>query len=173
MSSERVITEVTAIPAFEKGYLRQGHEYSTPLLDYRIRHLNTDIDKLMREKHMWEVQLRNLGGPYNISFCPKTYLEGGCEVPDSRGYKYFDHARVLPGVKRLFYELKPSKRAADGKDQERRLRAEKRGGMWMRITTASIGMRIMGRRRWCCRNVERAGEDGALQGWTPIPGVGG
>ncbi|PUU81790.1 Isy1-like splicing family-domain-containing protein [Tuber borchii] len=150
MSSERVITEVTAIPAFEKGYLRQGHEYSTPLLDYRIRHLNTDINKLMREKHMWEVQLRNLGGPYNISFCAKTCLEGGCEVPDSRGYKYFDRARVLPGVKKLFYELKPSKRAADGKDQER--------------------MRIMGRRRWCFRNAERAGEDGALQGWTPIPG---
>ncbi|PUU81816.1 hypothetical protein B9Z19DRAFT_1076338, partial [Tuber borchii] len=103
-------------------------------------------------KQMKEVQLHNLGRPNNMRFGPKTYLEGGCEVPNSRGYEYFDRAR-------LFDQFKPSKRAAEGKDQECRPRAE---------TMRHVDT-IMGRRRWCFRNVERAGEDGAPQGWTPIP----
>lgn len=61
----------------------------------------------MREKHMWEVQLRNLGGPNYMRFGPRTYDEDGREVPNSRGYKYFGRARELPGVKELFEELKP------------------------------------------------------------------
>lgn len=78
----------------------------------------------MREKHMWEVQLRNLGGPNYMRFGPKMYDEDGREVPGSKGYKYFGRARELPGVKELFEELKP-KSDAD-KEKELKLKREAR-----------------------------------------------
>lgn len=62
----------------------------------------------MREKHMWEVQLRNLGGPNYMRFASKMTDEGGREVAGHKGYKYFGRARELPGVKELFDELKSS-----------------------------------------------------------------
>ncbi|RPB20134.1 Isy1-like splicing factor [Terfezia boudieri ATCC MYA-4762] len=77
------------------------------LSDYQIRDLNDAINKLMREKHMWEVQLRNLGGPNYMRFAPKIYDDEGREVPGNRGYRYFGRARELPGVRELFEEIKP------------------------------------------------------------------
>ena len=41
----------------------------------------------MREKHMWEVQLRNLGGPNYMRFAAKMTDEEGREIPGHRGYK--------------------------------------------------------------------------------------
>lgn len=82
------------------------------LSDYQIRDLNDEINKLMREKHMWEVQLRNLGGPNYMRFGPRMYDEDGREVPGARGYKYFGRAKELPGVKELFEELKPKPKDA-------------------------------------------------------------
>lgn len=79
------------------------------LSDYQIRDLNDEINKLMREKHMWEVQLRNLGGPNYTRFTSRMIDDSGVEIPNSRGYKYFGRARELPGVKELFEELKPKK----------------------------------------------------------------
>lgn len=80
----------------------------------------------MREKHMWEVQLRNLGGPNYMRFGPKMYDEDGRAVPGSRGYKYFGRARELPGVKELFEDLQAKPKADAKKDEERKLRAEMR-----------------------------------------------
>ena len=93
------------------------------LSDYQIRDLNDEINKLMREKHMWEVQLRNLGGPNYMRFGPRMYDEDGREVPGARGYKYFGRAKELPGVKELFEELKPKPKDAK---EENKGRAELR-----------------------------------------------
>ena len=69
------------------------------LSDYQIRDLNDEINKLMREKHMWEVQIRNLGGP-NYTLVTKS---SGENIPGAaKGYRYYGRARELPGVKELF-----------------------------------------------------------------------
>jgi len=67
------------------------------LSDYQIRDLNDDINRMMKEKYVWEVQLRNLGGPnYGIS-AGKVVDDDGREVPGQRGYRYYGRARELPG----------------------------------------------------------------------------
>jgi pre-mRNA-splicing factor ISY1 len=110
----RAITEVDSIPNAEKwrGQVlkeisRKVSRIQDPALsDFQIRDLNDEINKLMREKHMWEVQIRNLGGPnYSRAGGGKIYDETGREIPGGgggRGYKYYGRARELPGVKELF-----------------------------------------------------------------------
>lgn len=54
-----------------------------------IRDLNDEINKAMREKHMWEVQIRNLGGPNYMRGGGKVYDEEGREIPGAgKGYRY-------------------------------------------------------------------------------------
>ncbi|KAI1122421.1 Isy1-like splicing factor [Nemania abortiva] len=128
----RVITEVDSIPACEKwrGQVlkeisRKVSKIQDPALsDYQIRDLNDEINKLMREKHMWEVQIRNLGGPNYMRGAGKIYDETGREIPGGaggggKGYKYFGRARELPGVKELF-EAARQARAQDEKPLEAR-----------------------------------------------------
>ncbi|KAK1957448.1 Isy1-like splicing factor [Colletotrichum sublineola] len=107
----RVITEVDSIPSCEKwrGQVlkeisRKVSKIQDPALsDYQIRDLNDEINKLMREKYMWEVQIRNLGGPNYMRGGGKIYDEQGREIPGGgKGYRYFGRARDLPGVKELF-----------------------------------------------------------------------
>ncbi|MCJ1307644.1 NineTeen Complex (NTC) component [Agyrium rufum] len=111
----KVITEVNSIPTCEKW---RGHvlkEISRKvsriqelnLSDFQIRDLNDEINKAMREKHMWEVQIRNLGGP-NYMRGGRVYDDEGKEIPGGgKGYRYFGRARELPGVKELFETQKP------------------------------------------------------------------
>jgi len=70
--------------------------------EYRIRDLNDEINKLLREKYHWEVQIFNLGGPNYRRIGPRYLDREGREVPGSRGYRYFGAARELPGVRELF-----------------------------------------------------------------------
>ena len=74
----------------------------------RIRDLNDEINKLLREKVHWERQIKALGGP-NYAAAARAAgggiggdAEGGREVAGSGGYKYFGAARDLPGVRELF-----------------------------------------------------------------------
>jgi pre-mRNA-splicing factor ISY1 len=107
----RVMTEVDSIPSCEKWRGQTLKEISrkvsriheSSLSDYQIRDLNDEINKLMREKHMWEVQIRNLGGPNYMRGGGKVYDESGREIPGGgKGYRYFGRAKELPGVKELF-----------------------------------------------------------------------
>ncbi|KAH8816900.1 Isy1-like splicing factor [Xylogone sp. PMI_703] len=107
----KIITEVQSIPACEKwrGQVlkeisRKVSKIQDPSLsDFMIRDLNDEINKAMREKHMWEVQIRNLGGPNYMRGGGKVYDEEGREIPGGgKGYRYFGRARELPGVKELF-----------------------------------------------------------------------
>lgn len=106
----KLITSITAIPVCEKWRGQVLKEISRKvskiqedsLSDYQIRDLNDEINKLMREKHMWEHQIRSLGGP-NYMRGGRVVDEEGREVPGGgKGYRYFGRAKELPGVKELF-----------------------------------------------------------------------
>lgn len=109
----KAITSVESIPICEKWRGQVLKEISRKvtkiqdqsLSDYQIRDLNDEINKLMREKWVWEKQIRQLGGP--------NYMRGGGAVTDDqgreiagggggKGYRYFGRARELPGVKEMF-----------------------------------------------------------------------
>lgn len=105
------ITQVDSIPVAEKwrGQVlkeisRKVSKIQDPALsDYQIRDLNDEINRLMREKHVWEVQIRNLGGPNYMRGGGRVYDEGGREIPGGgKGYRYYGRAKELPGVKELF-----------------------------------------------------------------------
>uniref|UniRef100_UPI0014451818 pre-mRNA-splicing factor ISY1 homolog n=1 Tax=Epinephelus lanceolatus TaxID=310571 RepID=UPI0014451818 len=70
--------------------------------EFKIRDLNDEINKLLREKGHWEVRIKELGGPDYARVGPKMLDHEGKEVPGNRGYKYFGAARDLPGVRELF-----------------------------------------------------------------------
>lgn len=75
--------------------------------EFRIRDLNDEINKLLREKGHWEVRIKDLGGPDYARFGPKMLDHEGKEVPGNRGYKYFGAAKDLPGVRELFAKEPP------------------------------------------------------------------
>ncbi|GME33598.1 Isy1-like splicing [Neofusicoccum parvum] len=110
----KLITSIDSIPTCEKWRGQVLKEISRKvsriqdesLSDYQIRDINDEINKLMREKHMWEVQIRNLGGP-NYMRGGRLVDEEGREIPGGgKGYRYFGRARELPGVKELFEAAK-------------------------------------------------------------------
>jgi pre-mRNA-splicing factor ISY1 len=136
--------------------------------------LNDEINKLMREKHMWEVQLRNLGGPNYMRFGPRMYDEDGREVPGARGYKYFGRARELPGVKELFEDLKP-KDKPDAREAGR-LRAEMRKNVdadyygYNRDEEDDVLLEYERRKEVeAVENVAKSGQGELPRGWSEIP----
>ncbi|CAF1195292.1 unnamed protein product [Adineta ricciae] len=70
--------------------------------EYKIRDLNDEINKLLREKSHWEDRVKELGGQDFKKTAPKMLDNEGKEVPGNRGYKYFGAAKDLPGVRELF-----------------------------------------------------------------------
>ena len=129
----KMITEVMAIPACEKwrGQVlkeisRKVSKIQDPSLsDFMIRDLNDEINKAMREKHMWEVQIRNLGGPNYMRGGGKVYDEEGREVPGSgKGYRYFGRAKELPGVKEMFEAATVKPREEKPLDQRNDMRKQ-------------------------------------------------
>ena len=92
----RVVTSVDSVPACEKWRGQVLKEVSrkvskiqdSALSDYQVRDLNDEINRLMREKHMWELQIRNLGGPNYMRGGARLYDEAGREIPGSgKGYR--------------------------------------------------------------------------------------
>ncbi|XP_037088026.1 pre-mRNA-splicing factor ISY1 homolog [Pollicipes pollicipes] len=75
--------------------------------EFRIRDLNDEINKLLREKGHWEARIKELGGPDYARTGPKMLDREGKEVPGNRGYRYFGAARDLPGVRELFEQEPP------------------------------------------------------------------
>ncbi|ELU02475.1 hypothetical protein CAPTEDRAFT_169788 [Capitella teleta] len=76
--------------------------------EFKLRDLNDEINKLIREKGHWEDQILTLGGPDYKRRGPKLVDAQGKEVPGCRGYKYFGAARDLPGVRDLFESQAPA-----------------------------------------------------------------
>lgn len=120
----KVISSVNSIPVCEKWRSQVVREIGRKVMkiqdpalsDFQIRDLNDEINKLMKEKHVWEIQLKNLGGPNYLrgGSTQTVFDENGNEVPvvlgSKTGYKYFGRARELPDVKELIdIELKNRK----------------------------------------------------------------
>ncbi|KAK9666527.1 hypothetical protein RND81_14G191100 [Saponaria officinalis] len=76
--------------------------------EHRLRDLNDEINKLIREKSHWEKRILELGGPnYTKQSAKMTDLDGNIvDVPNPSGrgpgYRYFGAAKKLPGVRELF-----------------------------------------------------------------------
>ncbi|KAM0740346.1 hypothetical protein ACQRIT_005530 [Beauveria bassiana] len=183
----RAITEVESIPVCEKwrGQVlkeisRKVSRIHEPVLsDYQIRDLNDEINKLMREKHMWEVQIRNLGGPNYMRGGGKVYDEQGREVPGGgRGYRYFGRAKELPGVKELF-EAAAAKNAEDSgkpletsKDLRRAVDAAYYGYAPDEENEALLRYEAE-KERQAVENLLRNGVQEPPEGWEPLPGDSG
>ena len=75
--------------------------------EFRIRDLNDEINKLLREKRHWEERIVDLGGN-DLRKKSRMLDREGQEVPGSKGYKYFGAARELPGVRELFENEGPT-----------------------------------------------------------------
>ncbi|KAG5358096.1 Pre-mRNA-splicing factor ISY1 [Yarrowia sp. B02] len=104
------ISGVESLPQAEKWRSQVMKEISRKvtkiqdpaLSDFQLRDLNDEINKLMNERHRWDLQIRSLGGPNYASFGGKK-----------RGYQYYGRARELPGVAEMLTsqtqdESKPS-----------------------------------------------------------------
>jgi len=83
--------------------------------EFKIRDLNDEINKLLREKRHWENRIIELGGK-DMRRRSRMLDKEGKEVPGVYGYKYFGAARDLPGVRELF--------ETDTPDQPKKTRAE-------------------------------------------------
>lgn len=79
-----------------------GEIQNASLGEHRIRDLNDEINKELREKGYWEDQIKTLGGPDYKGMAPKEVETYGAELASHSGYKYFGAAKDLPGVRELF-----------------------------------------------------------------------
>mmetsp|Transcript_35409 Transcript_35409/g.53245 ORF Transcript_35409/g.53245 Transcript_35409/m.53245 type:complete len:233 (+) Transcript_35409:112-810(+) len=70
--------------------------------EHRIRDLNDEINKELREKSYWEDQIKALGGPDHKAQAQQQTEIYGAELASHSGYKYFGAAKDLPGVRELF-----------------------------------------------------------------------
>lgn len=75
--------------------------------EHRLRDLNDQINKLLREKYHWQRRIKELGGPDYNRIEPRAFDADGRELPGGGGYKYFGAAKDLPGVKELFQKSAP------------------------------------------------------------------
>ncbi|KAL2212835.1 Isy1-like splicing factor [Sarocladium strictum] len=177
----RVITEVDAIPACEKWRGQVLKEISrkvsriheSSLSDYQIRDLNDEINKLMREKHMWEVQIRNLGGPNYMRGGGKVYDEQGREIPGGgKGYRYFGRAKELPGVKELFEAAAAStedKKPEEKRDFRKRVDAAYYGYAPDEESDTLLAYEAEMERQ-ATEAMLRSGTQQPPEGWEPLPG---
>lgn len=87
-------------------YLEAGYA-----MNCRIRDLNDEINKLIREKGHWERRIVELGGPNYARTAPRLTDDEGNQVQGATGkgggYKYFGAAKQLPGVRELFEKEAP------------------------------------------------------------------
>lgn len=75
--------------------------------EYRIRNLNDEINRLLKEKRSWDKRIKELGGPDYTQLETKLFDRDGVELPGSGEYKYFGAAKDLPGVRELFFREAP------------------------------------------------------------------
>lgn len=78
--------------------------------EHRIRDLNDEINKDLREKNYWEDQIKALGGADHKANASKDVDVYGAELASHSGYKYFGAAKDLPGVRDIF-ESEPAPEA--------------------------------------------------------------
>lgn len=100
--------------------------------EYRVRELNDEINKAMRQKHFWETRIIELGGGDHKG--KKQFFDvEGKELPGAPGYKYYGVAKELPGVRELFAE--------EREEIEKRRRKRTRADIAKNITPDYYGYR--------------------------------
>ncbi|OBT57034.1 pre-mRNA-splicing factor ISY1 [Pseudogymnoascus sp. 24MN13] len=176
----KLITSETSIPSCEKWRGQVLKEISRKvskiqdqaLSDFMIRDMIDEINKAMREKHMWEVQIRNLGGP-NYMRSAKVYDEAGREIQGAgKGYRYFGRAKELPGVKELF--------EAQSKPKEEKP-LESRADLRKQVDAAYYGYNLdeedgtlldyeLFKEKEAFDNLLKQGNGEVPDGWEPLPG---
>eukprot|EP01119_Soliformovum_irregulare_P020926 TRINITY_DN6851_c0_g1_i1.p1 TRINITY_DN6851_c0_g1~~TRINITY_DN6851_c0_g1_i1.p1 ORF type:complete len:238 (+),score=58.02 TRINITY_DN6851_c0_g1_i1:65-778(+) len=88
--------------------------------EQRIRDVNDELNKLMREKAHWERRILELGGPNYRKFERIADDDAIASTePDQKGYayKYFGAARKLPEVKKLLEKRETEKKKRRREDQ--------------------------------------------------------
>ncbi|KAI1460224.1 Isy1-like splicing factor [Annulohypoxylon moriforme] len=183
----KIITEVDSIPSCEKWRGQTLKEISrkvsriqdSALSDYQIRDLNDEINKLMREKHMWEVQIRNLGGPNYMRGGGKIYDETGREIPGGgKGYRYFGRAKELPGVKELFEaaaqkRIQDSEKPLESRDDLRKAVDAKYYGYSPDEEDDALLQYEAEKEREAFEALLKQGKTEPPSGWEPLPGDAG
>ncbi|KKK11829.1 putative pre-mRNA splicing factor, partial [Aspergillus ochraceoroseus] len=188
----KAITSVDSIPMCEKwrGQVlkeisRKVSRIQEPILsDHQIRDLNDEINKLMREKWTWEMQIRNLGGPNYMRGSGRVYDDEGREIPGGgKGYRYFGRARELPGVKEL---IEAAARRGRRPAEEEEAESTGRGGD---IATKKVDANYFGygldeedgtllayevqREKEAVEKLRKKDDDDVEDGWEPLPGDAG
>jgi len=110
------ISEIDSIPTCEKwrsdvmrDIIKKVSDIQNAALgEFKIRELNDDINRLLREKQAWEARIKELGGPDYQVIAPMMLDAEGEELPNSQGYKYFGAAKLLPRVRELFQKEAPA-----------------------------------------------------------------
>lgn len=84
--------------------------HAAGLGEHRLRDLNDEINKLIRERRHWERRIRELGGQ-DFSRQSNAMEREGVAPRGGRGYLYFGATKNLPGVRELFEAVR--KRASE------------------------------------------------------------
>lgn len=187
----RNITEVDSVAICERWRGQVIKEISrkmsrvqeSSLSDYQIRDINDELNRLMREKHMWEVQIRNLGGPNYMRGAARLYDEKGKEIAGSggmggKGYKYYGRARELPGVKEM---IEAAEESARTKARGREEKLEESKDLRKTVDAAYYGYGPSGedavllsyeaeKERQAVANLLENGSQEAPDGWVSLPG---
>lgn len=180
----KLITSVTSIPTCERWRGQVLKEISRKiskiqdlaLSDYQLRDLNDEINKLMREKHVWEIQIRQLGGP-NYARGGAVYTDDGRLIEGAgRGYRYFGRARELPGVKEMFEAS--TKPHDDFKKQPRQDLRKNVDAAYYGFVPAVEEQKLLDyeiSKEQEAHHSLLSSDDGktATEGWAPLPGDSG
>ena len=129
----------------------------------------------MKEKHVWELQIRNLGGP-NYMRGARVYDDDGKEIPGGgKGYRYYGRAKELPGVKELFEAAKPkvSDKSLETRADLRKLVDASYYGYNLDETDGTLLAYESAEERKAFENVKNSGDDKLDKSWEPLPGDAG
>lgn len=142
------------------------------MTDTKIRELNDEINKLFKEKYLWEMHIfRHLKGP--------NHMRGSGDGQKGKGgpppYKYYGRAKELPGVKELFEaEVAPR--------EEKPL--EERTDLRKQVDAAYYGYNLdeedgtlldyeFLKEKEAFENLMNNDDDSVPDGWEPLPGDAG
>jgi pre-mRNA-splicing factor ISY1 len=141
--------------------------------EHRLRDLNDEINKLIREKGHWESRISALGGPNYARSAPRvTDGDGDMGATGgggrSGGYRYFGAAKGLPGVKELFEKAAPRTVRRTRHQMYQTIDADYYGfrdeedGILQRVeAVAEAGLRADALQHWQAEQAERGEAAGA------------
>lgn len=150
--------------------------------EHRLRDLNDEINKLIREKGHWERRILELGGPNYARSAPRVADGDDGSAPAGvrgGGYRYFGAAKQLPGVRELFDKPPPRTVRRTRQQMHQSIDAEyyglrdEEGGVLLRVEAeAERTLLAEARARWEQEQQERAANQGGAPGAAHGAGAG-